>query len=124
MIAINIEDVIAIHDAILETEKGVSGYHGDNRLGGALSRIQFQLEYGDVNDIFDIAAWYVEAIAMGHCFADANKRTALTTALTFLEWNEVSTKTDDRLASVVEDLVKKEITRDDLATIFSNLVLD
>ncbi|HHY0551935.1 TPA: type II toxin-antitoxin system death-on-curing family toxin [Vibrio parahaemolyticus] len=124
MIALTVDDVIAIHDALLDTEKGAHGYYGDDRLGGALGRVDNQIMYEGVDDIYDIAAWYVEVIARGHCFVDANKRTALSAALGFLEWNDVSIGEDERLGYAVESLVKREISRDDLATIFSALSTD
>ncbi|EHV5556834.1 type II toxin-antitoxin system death-on-curing family toxin [Vibrio parahaemolyticus] len=115
---LSIDDVIQIHDEILETEPGRIGYHGDDSLGGALGRIENQVLYGDLEDIYEIAAFYVEAISMGHCFADANKRTALTSALTFLEIHGITIKDDSRLADAVEDLVKRQVNRNDLAEIF------
>lgn len=35
----DIEQVKQIHDLILETEAGLQGYYGDDKLGGALGRI-------------------------------------------------------------------------------------
>ncbi|PMS91963.1 type II toxin-antitoxin system death-on-curing family toxin [Vibrio parahaemolyticus] len=124
MITLTIDDVIAIHDALLETEKGAHGYYGDDRLGGALGRVDNQVMYQGIDDIFDIASWYVEVIARGHCFVDANKRTALSAALSFFEWNDVSISEDERLGYAVESLVKREINRDDLAIIFSSLSVE
>ncbi|EHH1079224.1 type II toxin-antitoxin system death-on-curing family toxin [Vibrio parahaemolyticus] len=51
------------------------------RLGGALGRIDDHIYYNDLNEVYDIAALYIEAIAKGHCFADANKRTSLVVGL-------------------------------------------
>lgn len=120
---LSIEDVKAIHDAVLETEVGASGDYGDDRLGGALGRVNNQIMYDGVDDIFDIASWYVEAIAKGHCFIDANKRTALSAALAFLEWQGVPVLEDERLAYAVESLVKGEISREELALIFNALAV-
>ena len=52
MITLTIDDVIAIHDIILDTEPGREGYHGDNAFG----RIDNQVMYAGINDIFDVAA--------------------------------------------------------------------
>lgn len=46
--------------------------------------MQNRIDYDGLDDIFDIAAMYAVAIARGHVFSDANKRTALVTALTYL----------------------------------------
>jgi death-on-curing protein len=122
MITLTIDDVIAIHDIILDTEPGREGYHGDNALGGALGRIDNQVMYAGINDIFDVAAMYVEAIAMGHCFADANKRTSLVSAITYLGLHDVVIKEEEGLADIVVDLVNRQITRDDVAIVFKSLV--
>jgi death-on-curing protein len=45
-------------------------------------------------DLFDIAAGYCFHIAEAQAFFDGNKRTAVAAALTFLEINRVSTRTD------------------------------
>lgn len=123
MIILTIDDVINIHDTILNTERGLQGYHGDNALGGALGRIESQIIYGGLDDVFEVAAWYVESISRGHCFADANKRTALVSALTYLELNDITIPDDERLADVVEDLVKREITREDVAMILASIAI-
>ena len=47
MITLTTDDVINIHDTILDTERGLHGYHGDNALGGALGRIENQINYDD-----------------------------------------------------------------------------
>jgi len=42
----------------------------------ALARVDNRLAYGMIRDVSDLAAAYAEAIAQGHCFNDATKRTA------------------------------------------------
>ncbi len=85
-----IDQVVSIHDAILETEVGLQGYYGDERLGGALGRIDNAIYYSGLSDYFDIAALYIQAIAKGHCFADCNKRTGLVVGLDYLKLNGIS----------------------------------
>jgi death-on-curing protein len=41
-----------------------------------LARVENRIAYGLIDDVFDLAAAYAVAIAQGHCFNDANKRTA------------------------------------------------
>ena len=69
------EQVIAIHDAVLNPGD-LQGLAQDKSLDGALARVDHRLAYGLIADVFDLAAAYAEAIAQGHCFNDANKRTA------------------------------------------------
>ncbi len=121
MIILTIEDVIAIHDEILSNERGSKGYYGDDRLGGAIGRVCNHVDYDGMDDLFEIAALYIEVISKGHCFVDANKRTALMAASTFLELHDVSLKTNKDLAYVVESFVKNEIDRNDMADILRYL---
>ena len=62
--------VVAVHDEILrQTGVGREGCHLD-KLESVLSRIDQQMYYNDVKDLFEIAAWYGIAIAKGHVFVD------------------------------------------------------
>jgi len=47
-------------------------------------RIENHAHYAGLDDAFDIAGMYAEAIARGHVFNDGNKRTALACALAYL----------------------------------------
>ncbi|MDJ1008496.1 MAG: type II toxin-antitoxin system death-on-curing family toxin [Paracoccaceae bacterium] len=69
------ELVEAIHDAVLNPGE-LTGRARDKSLEAALARVENRLAYGMVADAFDLAAAYAMAIARGHCFNDANKRTA------------------------------------------------
>jgi death-on-curing protein len=69
------ELVEAIHDAVLNPGE-LPGRALDKSLEGALARVDNRLLYGMIEDVFDLAAAYATAIATGHCFNDANKRTA------------------------------------------------
>ena len=58
--------VIAVHDEILlQTGVGRTGCHIE-KLESVLSRIDQQMYYSDVSDIFEIAAWFGIAISKGH----------------------------------------------------------
>jgi len=72
---LTVDMVIAIHDAVLN-EGELVGLALDKSLEGALARVDNRLAYGMIEDAYDLAAAYAIAIAQGHCFNDANKRTA------------------------------------------------
>ncbi len=55
---------------------------------------QIVTHYQDDLDIFDVAAIYLFHIIKNHPFIDGNKRTGLTTALTFLHANNISKEYD------------------------------
>ena len=67
--------VIDIHDEVLNPGE-LPGLALDKSLSGALARVDNRMAYGMIADVFDLAAAYAVAIATGHCFNDANKRTA------------------------------------------------
>jgi death on curing protein len=67
--------VETIHDAVLNPGE-LTGRARDKSLEGALARVDHRLAYGMIEDAFDLAATYAVVIATGHCFNDANKRTA------------------------------------------------
>ena len=85
---LTVDQVIMIHDAVLNPGE-LAGLAQDKSLDGALARIDNRLAYGMVEDVFDLAAAYAVAIATGHCFNDANKRTAFRSMQTVLWLNDV-----------------------------------
>jgi death on curing protein len=72
---LTVEMVIAIHDAVLNAGE-LPGLARDKSLAGALGRVDNRIAYDLIADAFDLAAAYAVAISQGHCFNDANKRTA------------------------------------------------
>jgi death-on-curing protein len=75
MFTLTVDLVIEIHDDVLNPGE-ITGLARDKSLEGALSRVENRLAYGLIADTFDLAAAYAMAISQGHCFNDANKRTA------------------------------------------------
>lgn len=69
------ELVELIHDQVLNPGE-LSGRARDKSLEGALARVENRLAYEMISDAYDLAAAYAVAIAQGHCFNDANERTA------------------------------------------------
>lgn len=69
------ELVELIHDQVLNPGE-LSGRARDKSLEGTLARVENRLAYEMISDAYDLAAAYAVAIAQGHCFNDANKRTA------------------------------------------------
>ena len=78
--------VIAVHDEILlQTGVGRSGCQIE-KLESVLNRIDQQMYYSNVSDIFEIAAWFGIAISKGNAFVDGNKRIAATLFIYFLNF--------------------------------------
>ncbi len=82
------ELVVDIHDVVLNPSE-LQGMARDKSLEGALGRVDNRLVYGMIGDVFDLAAAYCVAIATGHVFNDANKRTAYKSMIVCLKLNDV-----------------------------------
>ena len=83
------ELVEAIHDAVLNPGE-LTGRAQDKSLDAALARVENRIAYGMIADAFDLAAAYAMAISRGHCFNDANKRTAFRAMQISLELHGIS----------------------------------
>ncbi|WP_198117487.1 type II toxin-antitoxin system death-on-curing family toxin [Massilia rhizosphaerae] len=103
------ELVREIHDLILSTEPGLKGDYGEEKLLGALARVDMTVEYDNVNDVFEIAALYALALACGHAFLDANKRTGLVTALAYLVMQGIDIPLELRLDDYMVDLTEHKL---------------
>ncbi|HPY39798.1 MAG TPA: type II toxin-antitoxin system death-on-curing family toxin [Thiolinea sp.] len=71
------EDVEYLHEQVLY-ESELQGLAGDKSLAGCLARVENRLAYGLIGDVYELAATYAVALAVGHVFNDGNKRTAFT----------------------------------------------
>lgn len=103
------ELVALIHQTVLADEAGLKGYADMARLEGALSRIANWQQYEDLQNIYEIAALYAQAIAKAHAFPDGNKRTALLTMLTYLDLQGISIVPDQGLDDLMVDLAAGKI---------------
>ncbi|MNB68460.1 Toxin Doc [compost metagenome] len=68
---------------------GLEDYSDAGRIESMVTRILNRHVYEGERDVFVLAAAYLLAIARGHCFNDANKRTAFASATLFLRRNGV-----------------------------------
>jgi death on curing protein len=75
--------VLGFHDEQLAEHGGAAGVRDRGLLESALARPRNLAAYGEP-DVFDLAAAYAFGIVRNHPFVDGNKRTAFTTAATFL----------------------------------------
>ncbi len=72
-----------------------------------------------LDDVFGIAATYAIAIARGHVFNDANKRTGLTRALTYMERQGISIPRLADLEDLMVEVADGSVTSEELAEYFS-----
>jgi death-on-curing protein len=114
---LTISEVIEIHDQEMANAGGLSGVRDIKALESALGAPQASFSGEFLMDIFEMAATYINSIALNHPFLDGNKRTALATSLTFLFINsfEIDEQYDLELADKTLELVARKITKSDLA---------
>jgi death-on-curing protein len=74
-----------------------------------------------MDDVFEVAAMYAVALARGHVFNDANKRTALVSALTYLETEGITLRRSAQLEEIMVDVAQGLVTDRDLADILFSL---
>ena len=116
--------VIAVHDEILlQTGVGRIVCHIE-KLESVLSRIDQQMYYSNVSDIFEIAAWFGIAISKGHAFVDGNKRTGLAVMLTYLEIQGITILEQTGLDDLMVDIVESQESHDTLSKLVAEFLYD
>lgn len=81
--------VLAIHDEQLSEHGGAAGLRDLGLLDSALNRAPNLNHFGEVKDLFSLAAAYGIGICNNHPFVDGNKRTAWVATMVFLELNGI-----------------------------------
>jgi len=80
---LTVDEVRAIHDALIETFGGPPGM----RDGGLLESALFRPRTGYYDDLAEMAAALFESLLMNHPFVDGNKRVAFFATDVFLRLN-------------------------------------
>ena len=117
------DDVLLIHDEQLEAYGGIHGIRDQCLLESAVMMPQasFGGEYLHQN-LFEMAAAYAFHIAENQPFLDGNKRTALVSALVFLDINGfVILDEDMKLYDAMIAIANKLMDKFDLAELLKNL---
>ena len=78
-----IQEVIAMHEALIGTFGGTTGIRDEGALAAALMRPQL----GYYDDLVQETAALMESLANNHAFIDGNKRVAFFVTDTFLRMN-------------------------------------
>ncbi len=109
------DEIIAIHDRVINPGE-LQGLAQDKSIEGALGRVENRLAYGMIDDLVTLAAVYAVAIATGHVFNDANKRTALHTMQTCLHANGIDFDFDAKeIGDLIISVAQGNIDEDALA---------
>ena len=83
------DQVIAVHERVISPGE-LQGMARSRPVQAVIGRIENRLAYGLVGDPYELAACYACYLAVGHCFHDANKRTAHTAMQLVLKMNGIS----------------------------------
>lgn len=118
---LTVSQVIQIHDRQLEEFGGLPGYRDSGIIESIITRVQNRHDYEGTRDLFELAAMYLLAIARGHGFNDANKRTAAMTAYLFLAMNNVRIRLPLPFADFVAEAAQGLHSVDAIAAELRNL---
>jgi death-on-curing protein len=112
------ETVFKLHSGSLQRFGGADGLRDRGLIESALGSAQNTFYYGN-GDLYDIAAAYAFHLAQAQAFLDGNKRTAVITALTFLELNKVAkTPTNIEVYDAMIAIAERLLDKPGLAEIF------
>ena len=120
---LDVEDVLAIHAALLEEHGGQAGIRDRGLLESAVATPQVTFG-GELlhEDLFAMAAAYAFHIAENQPFVDGNKRAAMGAALVFLDINGIEVaEATDALQEAMIALAERRLDKTGLAAILREL---
>jgi death-on-curing protein len=120
---LTVAEVLIIHDEQINEYGGIHGIRDNGLLESAVMMPQasFGGEYLHQN-LFEMAAAYAFHIAENQPFLDGNKRTALVSALVFLDINSFEVLDENmKLYEAMIAIANKEMDKYDLAELLKNL---
>ena len=108
--------VIYIHQTVIKSNE-LQGQAPDKSVEAVVERVLNRVRYGQIQDVFELAACYAAFIAVAHAFNDANKRTAFATMDTILALNgiELAYGNPAHAGDMIIKIVLGEINEQDLA---------
>lgn len=105
MIYLSEEQVIELHDALIQKFGGLSGFRDKGLLESSLAAPMMAVFGEELHkSVYDKAGAYLFSISRNHPFNDGNKRTAAAATLVFLRTNgeSPSYKTDEFVGFVAQ----------------------
>ncbi|MDF2576748.1 MAG: doc [Chlamydiales bacterium] len=119
-IYLSIEEVLEVHDLLIERYGGISGLRDKNLLYSAIETPKVVI-YGQemYPTIFDKAAAYLYHIVCNHPFNDANKRTGSTVTRLFLKVNGIKLSFNPiEYEELVVSVAQGKVTKQEIADFF------
>ncbi len=120
---LSLDDVLELHEMQLESYGGATGIRDRGLLESAVMMPQASFGGEFVHKgVFEMAAAYAFHIAENQPFIDGNKRTALASALVFLDWQDIEINDpQEELYSAMIGLAQKTLDKAGLAVLFQEL---
>ncbi len=121
---ITAKHVIAIHEHVIQNNE-LQGMARNSSVKAVVGRIENRLRYGLISDVYELAACYACFIAVGHCFLDANKRTAHTSMQVVLKLNGIRLQYEtEELGDMIVKAARSEVDELELAEYLRSLPLE
>lgn len=123
IVFLSLAEVVEIHNDQIQKYGGQDGIRDMNLLSSAVTMpyASFSGSFFHVN-IFEMASAYAFHISQNHPFIDGNKRTALASALVFLELNGITiADPEGKLYDAMISLASGKITKSEFAHILKSL---
>jgi death-on-curing protein len=123
IVFLTLAEVVGIHADQIRRYGGSAGIRYTDLLSSAVA-MPYASFHGNLlhPDIFEMASAYAYHICQNHPFIDGNKRTALASALIFLELNGISISDKERkLYEVMVSLASGDLDKAELAGILRDL---
>ena len=110
---LSVQEVIEIHDQIIDVFGGSFGLRDLGLLASAIEMPKSKFENKFLHPtIFDKASAYLYHICNNHPFIDGNKRTATISTLVFLEDNDISLKFNEiKFENLIVDIATGKINK-------------
>lgn len=120
---LTLAEVIEIHNDQMQRYGGHAGIRDMNLLSSAVAMPYATFSGKFLHaDIFETAAAYAFHISQNHPFIDGNKRTALASALVFLEMNKISiSDPDGKLYEAMIKLASGKLSKNKFADVLRKL---
>ncbi len=120
---LRLDEVLNIHALSIQRHGGSDGVRDIGMVQSALGSAQNAFCYGG-GDLFDIAAAYAFHLAEAQAFLDGNKRTAIASALVFLERHGIDTTAPaNTLYDAMLAISSRRMDKTGLAALFRELFL-
>ena len=118
---ITAEQVVAIHERVILGYE-LQGVANNRPVEAVIGRVENRLVYGLIGDVYDLAACYACYIAVGHCFHEANKRTAHTAMQVILKLNGIQLDYDiETLGDMIIKAARGTVEETELAAFLRSL---